>query len=94
MKNFVVGILLLLLHSIAQNTRADNTVEALRQLDSLFRNLDINKDGRLDRREAGREAGLDALFARADLDRDSSLTAFEYELLHLEPEDDASFVRR
>jgi hypothetical protein len=86
--------MVLLLFSIAQNARANETTKALRQLDNSFRNLDINKDGRLDRREASREEGLDALFARADLDRDYSLTAFEYELLHLQPEDETAFVRR
>ena len=94
MKYLVVAILLLLLFSIAQNARANETTETLRKLDHSFRNLDSNQDGRLDRREASREAGLDALFAQADLDRDYSLTAFEYELLHLQPEDEAAFVRR
>ncbi len=94
MKYLVVAILLLLLNSIVLNARANDAIEALRQLDDSFRNLDTNKDGRLGRREASREAGLDALFARADLDRDNNLTAFEYELLHFQPVNEAAFLRR
>lgn len=94
MKYLVVAILLLLLNSIVLNARANDAIEALRQLDDSFRNLDTNKDGRLGRREASREAGLDALFARADLDRDNNLTAFEYELLHIQPVNEVAFLRR
>ncbi len=94
MKYLVVAILLLLLNSIVLNARANDAIEALRQLDDSFRNLDTNKDGRLGRGEASREAGLDALFAQADLDRDNNLTAFEYELLHFQPVNEAAILRR
>lgn len=98
MKNLVIALLVLLGYAIAQNAAADsssdNTAAALRQLDLSFRQLDADHDGRVSRREARAEKGLLKSFGDADLDRDNSLTAFEYELLHFQPEEKTALVRR
>ena len=75
---FLAALVVSLLTTLPAVTAAAQRAIAAKPKPPSFYQLDLNRDGHVDRREAGLVSGLDAVFEQADRSGDGVLDQVEY----------------